>query len=208
MSITTLNRPIESFGFVERERRNGKQLHFKCQRDFLYFSLNFYYPDTFNASACNPEEIDRTRLFGTPVPKYLAWTQIQYIKMPAFLRKHGLVLYINNWKITSYFDLMSAIVFSRMPLGEAIHSLENAIKNNVACAIDIPIAKKQFVLFDHVMFVYGYDENYVYIFDTLTVPGLAYERVRDDIHYFRLPRTVIQKNWCLFGRVWRVEKIK
>lgn len=206
MAVTTLDRPLESFGFVERERRNGKQLHFKCERDFLYFALNFYSPETFNATACNPEAIDRERLFGTPVPKYLAWTQIQYFDMPAFLRRQGLVLYINNWRIDSYFDLMSALVFSRLPLSEAMHALEESIKNNVACAIDIPIDRKKFVLLDHVMFVYGYDEQYVYVLDTLTVPGLAYERVRNDLHYFRLPRTVIETNWCLFGRVWRVEK--
>lgn len=207
MSVTTLDRPLESFGFVERERRNGKQLHFKCERDFLYFCLNFYYPEKFNATSCNPEEIDRQQLFGVPVPKYLAWTQIQYFNMPSFLKKHGLALYINNRKIHSYFDLMSAILFSRLPLDEAMQSFEENVRNNVACAIDIPIEKKKFVLLDHVMFVYGYDQENVYIFDTLTVPGLAYERVRDDIHYFKLPRKIIEKNWCLFGRVWRMEKI-
>ncbi len=206
MSITTLSRPIKSFGFVERERRNGKQLHFKCERDFLYFCLNFYFPEKFNAVACNPEEIDRKRLFGTPVPKYLAWTQIQYFDMPGFLKKQGLTLYINNQRISSYFSLMWAILFSRLPLTEAMASLEANVRNNVACAIDIPIEKKKFILLDHVMFVYGYDSENVYVFDTLTVPGLAYERVRDDVHYFKLPRTVIEKNWCLFGRVWRVEK--
>jgi len=207
MSPTTLKRSIESFGFVERERRNGKQLHFKCERDFLYFALNFYFPEEFNASACSPEVIDRERLFGTPVPKYLAWTQVQYFDMPAFLRRRGLVLYINDWKISSYLDLMGAILFSRLSFSDAMKSLEGSIQNNSACAIDIPIEKKKFVLLDHVMFVYGYDDTYVYVFDTLTVPGLAYERVRDDIHYFRLPKEVIEKNWCLFGRVWRVEKV-
>ena len=101
---------------------------------------------------------------------------------------------------------MRALLISRLPLREAMDSLETNIKSNVACAIDIPVEKKKFVLLDHVMFVYGYDQENVYVFDTLTVPGLEYERVRNDIHYFKLPRRDIEKNWCLFGRVWRIEK--
>ncbi|MBY0110791.1 hypothetical protein K2Y00_02200 [Patescibacteria group bacterium] len=206
MSTVTLKRPLDSMGFVERESRNGKQLHFKCQRDFLYYCLNFYYPETFNPSAINPQEIDCQKLFGTPVPKYLAWTQTQFFHAPAFLKKHGLALYINDKKVSSYFDLMYQLLFSRLSYEKAMGMLEMQIQNNVATAIDIPISKTQFVLFDHVMFVYGYDEEYLYVLDTLTVPGLAYERVRDDVHYFRLLRALVKKNWCEFGRVWRVEK--
>lgn len=207
MSMVTLSRPLEAISFVERERAHGKVVSFKCGRDFLYYALNFYSPQKFNAQEINPVRIDQEGLFGIPVPKHLAWTQVQFLRMPEFLKKNGLKLFINNRHISSYVDFVIGNLFSRISYVDALKQIEQCIKNNIACAIDIPVSKKFLTLLDHVMFVYGYDEEYLYVLDTLSVPYVAYERIRDDIHYYRLSRKVIEGSWSLFGRVWRVEKM-
>jgi hypothetical protein len=208
MSMVTLSKPLESISFVERESFLGRKVSFKCGRDFLYYALNFYFPEKFNAQEINPLRIDQEKLFGIPVPKRLAWTQVQFLRMPEFLKKNGFTLFINNRHISSYVGFVCGNLFSRISYVNAMKQIENCVQNDVACAIDIPVSKKFLTLLDHVMFVYGYDDEYLYVLDTLTVPYVAYERLRDDIHYYRLSRKVIEANWSLFGRVWRVEKVR
>ncbi len=206
MSMVNLSRPLEAFGFVERESKNGKQLSFKCGRDFLYYALNFYFPEKFNATAISPSEIDRRKLFGIVVPKYLAWTQLQFLRMPYLLKKNGLALSINNRKISSYLRFVFWNLFSRISYEDAMQQIEQCVRENKACAIDVPVSKKLLNLLDHVMFVYGYDDEYLYVFDTLTVPYVRYERLRHDVHYYRLSKKIIEGNWSIFGRVWKVSR--
>lgn len=203
--IVTHARPFESIGFVERESKNGKQLHFKCGRDFIYFCLNFYFPETFNPHALTPVEIDRQHLFGIPVPKYLAWTQLQFLYLPNYLASKKLSLFINNRKIESYFSFVFGNLFSRISYDEAMASIEHCVRQNTACAIDIPIRKVGPALLDHVLFVHGFDAENLYVCDTLTVPDLEYQKINQSVHYYKLSRSVIRKNWSIFGRVWRVE---
>jgi hypothetical protein len=203
--MVTLKVPLTSVGFVEREKENGNTLSNKCGRDFLYYCLNFYFPETFNASKNNPREIDRERLFGIPVPAWLAWTQVQFSTLPRFLKTQGLELSINHKKITSYVSFIYATLFSRVSYEDALQTVERAVSENVACAIDIPIGTGGLMLLDHVMFVYGYDEENLYVFDTLQVARLEYERMDETVHYYKLPKKVIKKRWSRFGRVWEVK---
>lgn len=206
--MKALSKPLSEFSFVARERQNGETVAFKCGRDFLYYALHFYQPEMFNAEKLSPVEIDRQRLFGTPMPKRLAWTQLQFSKLPKFLKRQGYVLYINDKKISSYRAFVWANLFSGLKTRHAdpIQKIERLIESNVPCAIDIPIKKGLLVLIDHVMFVYGYDEKNLYVLDTLTVPGVGYEKVEGQEGLYRLRKTLVEEKWSIFGRVWRLEK--
>lgn len=206
--MKTLSKPLSEFSFVSRERRNGETVAFKCGRDFLYFALHFYQPEIYNAEKISPVEIDRQRLFGTPMPKWLAWTQLQFSKLPSFLKRQGYVLYINDKRISSYAAFVWATLFSGLKKRhtDPIQKIEMLIDSNVPCAIDIPIKKGLLVLLDHVMFVYGYDEKSFYVIDTLMVPGVGYEKVEGQEGLYRLPKAVVEEKWSIFGRVWRLEK--
>lgn len=209
--MQTHTRPLESIGFVTREQKNGKSVSFKCARDFLYYALNFYFPERFSPSALNPKEIDNQELFGTPVPKQLAWTQFHLSRSPQYLHKQGLRLFINNRPVASYLDLLLVNafggLFSSLSAHQALQEIERCVDANIACAIDVPVGKKWMLFLDHVMFVHGYDDENLYVLDTLTVPQVPYERIRDDVHYFKLPKTTIKKQWSSLGRVWRVERV-
>ena len=206
--MKTLAKPLSAFSFVSRERRNGETTAFKCGRDFLYFALHFYEPEVFSAEKISPVEIDKQRLFGTPMPKWLAWTQLQFSNLPTFLKRQGYTLYINDKKISSYRVFVWATLFSGLKTRKVdpVKNIELLIDINVPCAIDLPIKKGLLVLVDHVLFVYGYDDEYLYVIDTLTVPGIGYEKVAGQAGLYRLPKTVIEEKWSIFGRVWRLEK--
>ena len=206
--MKTLSKQLSEFSFVSRESRNGVTLSNKCGRDFLYFALNFYLPHKFYVQGVCPVEIERQKLFGQPVPKWLAWTHIQFFNMPAYLATQGLKLSINTKVVSSFHSLLSRNLFSgfKVTYMDAINAIQNCIDTNVACGIDIPVRKGFFVLQDHVMFVYGYDEDNLYVFDTLTVKGFGYEKVPGEIGLYRLPKSLIQNNWSKFGRFWEVVK--
>jgi hypothetical protein len=181
----------------------------KCGRDFVYFALNFYYPEAFNKSRICPVEMDRLKLLGQPVPKWLAWTQIQFYTMPEYLKTKGLRLSINNKLIKSFYDFVTGNIFSGFKISyeDAIGSIQSCVDLNIACAIDIPVRKGLLALQDHVMFVYGYDEENLYVFDTLTVKGLGYVKVEGEQGLYTLPKSLIRKNWSHLGRFWKVEKV-
>ncbi len=208
--MKTLSRPLDTVGFAEREMREGKPVSFKCSRDFLYYALNFYFPERFNPSAIGPAEIDRRKLFGEPQPKLLAWTQLQLANAPKYLESLGLALHINDRRIRSYADLILVNafggIFAAQPFEKAMRSIERCVDEDVACAVDLPVGKKWMVYLDHVMFVYGYDDENLYVLDTLPVSLVPYERMREDVHFYRLPKAAIRKQWSTLGRVWRVVK--
>lgn len=197
-------------GFARREERDGKPVSFKCGRDFLYYALNFYFPERFNPSVMGPAEIDRQKLFGAPQPKYLAWTQLQFAKAPDYLKGLGLALFVNGRRIRSYPEFMLGNVLGGLlaPVSfeRAMREIERCVDENIACGVDLPVGKKWMLFLDHVMFVHGYDDDSLYVLDTLKVPLVPYERMRDDVHYYRLPRKAIRERWSSLGRVWRVEK--
>lgn len=202
--MKSLARSVDEFGFVERERgSDGEYVKNKCGRDFLYYVLNYYVPDAFDGNEINPVVIDEYKLFGKPMPANLAWTQIQFKDAPEFLSGYKLQLSINDKKIKSYYDFVNAILFSRKRLDQAFKDIESAVDANQACGIDVSLGLGG--LLDHVVFVYGYDDENLYIIDTHNVPELEYELV-DPKHpfLFKLSRKTIEARWTIFGRVWNV----
>jgi hypothetical protein len=202
--VKTLQKNIANFSYVNREIINEKVVGNKCGRDFLYYALNFYFPDTFNAFKHSPITIDRQRLFGKPVPAWLAWTQIQFANVANYLKHQGLRLRINDRLITGYFSFVAAILFSRKTFADAILQTKSLVDANHAVGIDISLGFGG--LLDHVLFVYGYDEQNLYVFDTHRVASLEYEP-QNHKHVFKLPISVIEKRWTRFGRVWEVASI-
>lgn len=197
---------IEKFGFVQRETCGGLTIKNKCGRDFLYYSLHYLLPLQFNAHSNNPQEIEAKYYFGITVPAWLAWTQLQFYKMPSFLKSHSLELSINDVKITSPLVLAYSMLFSRVTYENAIRKIEDAVKSGLVSGVDLALRWQG--LEDHVLFVYGYDEDNLYVFDTHKVPRLEYEKLTtNNRFYMRLPKSVIRKRWKTFSRVWEVHKV-
>jgi len=199
---------LGQFGFVEREKFNGKYLKNRCGRDFLYYALNYYRPKEFNQNSNSPKEIEKKNIFGFSIPANFAWTQIQFYKVPRLLRCLNLELKINDKRINSFFSFIKSIILSnKIGSKEAIKRIKKSIDAGNVVGIDIAIDKTG--LLDHVMFVYGYDKNSLYIFDTHIEERLEYEKVSklDDKKFImKLPFKVISKRWTRFGRVWKISK--
>lgn len=200
--IIHLKKPLATVGFYEREKMKGQRVANKCGRDFLYYALNYHFETDFNSSKNNPIQIDRKRLFGYPISAALAWTQLQFFKVPDFLDSLQLRLYINKKSTTGFTSFVSAILFARLSYDEAVRIIESAITHNQTVGIDISLGWEG--LLDHVLFVYGYDEENLYVIDTHKVPDLEYEGVEGSIYYYKLPKSIIRKRWTRFGRVWEV----
>ncbi|MBI2623414.1 MAG: hypothetical protein HYW65_02450 [Candidatus Liptonbacteria bacterium] len=203
--MKTLKRNIDAISFFEREKYGGQYVRNKCGRDFLYYALNYYYPEKFNNTLNNPTEIDGKKLFGTPVPAWLAWTQIQFWKVPQFLRAQNLQLFINSCAITSFANFAGAILSSKTSFAEAIRGIERAVDEDTASGIDISLGMGG--LLDHVVFVYGYDTENLYVVDTHKVESLGYTATSGNKLLFKLAKEEIQKRWTRFGRVWKVVKM-
>lgn len=199
--MQTLQKELSDISFVSREKKNGKTVPNKCGRDFLYYALHFLLPDNFNSKRNNPIEIDEKNLFGIRVSPFFSWTQFQFIFVAKLLKKHGLRLVINDKRIKNYFALVSATLFARKNYEQAIKEIEESVDTNSVCGVDISLGI--FGLLDHVLFVYGYDDENLYVFDTHKVPYLEYEPLQDH-NYFKLPKSIVKKRWTRFGRVWKV----
>lgn len=197
---------IENIGFVQREKVNGVSVKNKCGRDFLYYSLNYYLPNIFNPIKCSIVEIEKLKLFGLSLPAFLAWTQLQFYKLPRFLKTNNLTLKINNRTINNFFDFVSSILFSRISYSTAIARIEDNIKNGRVSGVDVSLGFLG--LLDHVMFVYGYDEESLYVFDTHKVSHLNYEKITNDNRYFmKLSKREVVERWSIFSRVWEVDRL-
>lgn len=176
----------------------------KCGRDFLYFALHFYHPTVFNVEKLNPLSIDKHNLLGVPVTPWLAWTQLQFWKAAKFLAKYDLVLSINGRTVRGYSSFVYAILFSRNSLDEALLRVCAAVDEGEVAGIDISLGL--YGLLDHVLFVYGYDNDNLYVFDTHTVTDLEYVQTDTHPHLYVLPKEVVKKRWTRFGRVWVVSR--
>jgi hypothetical protein len=201
----TLLKSLDEISFVERERVNGKYVKNRCGRDFLYYSLNYLFPNEFNSKTNNPLQIERKRLFGWKIPAILSLTQLQFIYLPEFLRSKNLELLINKREINTYYDFFDSILFSRIKIDEAIDIIESRIKENKIVGLDIPLKFKG--LLDHVLFVYAFDEKYFYVCDTRQVPGLKYEKIGINNYFMKISKEEVKNKWNTFARVWEVDKI-
>ncbi|OHA32252.1 MAG: hypothetical protein A2928_01195 [Candidatus Taylorbacteria bacterium RIFCSPLOWO2_01_FULL_45_15b] len=203
--MTYLPININTFGFVHREKCKGVSVKYKCGRDFLYYALNYYVPSEFNQHINNPEQIEKKRLFGLSVPATFAWTMLQFIKIPALLKKYSFSIRINKRKVESFLGFLWAIVFSRISHDESLDLIEQNIDNGSVVGIDIGLRFQG--LEDHIMFVYGYDEDNFYVFDTNRIPKLEYEKITNDEKFImRLPKDAVRKRWKKFSRIWEVKK--
>lgn len=189
---------------VERERRSGRTATNRCGRDFLYYALHYYCPHVFDPQGINPVEIERRGLFGLRLPSWLMWTQLQFVQLPSYLRQQGLSLYINETQIKSYADFVRAILFSRFSCESAVAKIETSIRNGNVTGVDLSLGYGG--LLDHVLFVYGYDDEALYVLDTHKVQKLEYTQLTEEAYRMRLPRHVIKERWTRFGRVWEVIK--
>lgn len=200
-----LNIDTDKFAFYYREKdEKGNVLKNRCGRDFLYHTLSFYYPDHFNNILNNPKEIEENKTFGLMLGKYLAWTQVQFYKVPRLFKEYKLILKINNLEIKNFFNFVYAILLSRIKFNDVINNIKKCIDSNTACGIDYKIGFGG--LLDHVVFVYGYDEKGLFIFDTLEGEQYGYKntKIKENIKYLSFDE--IRKKWTIFGRVWEVMK--
>lgn len=205
--MTHLPINLETFGFVQREKHNGKPVHNKCGRDFLYYALHHLLPQKFNQDLNNPEQIDSKGLFGINIKGHwstvFAWTQLQFYNMPSFLKSLGISLKINNIDISGFWKMVQTLLCSRMKFDEAIRLIQESVDCGKIVGVDI--ALKYGGLLDHVMFVYGYDEENLYVFDTHQIHSLEYTKLTEDARfYMKLPKAIIQKRWKRWSRVWEV----
>jgi len=200
---------LNTFGFVERERDNsGKYISNYCGRDFLYYVLHYLYPDKYNALINNPQCIKKHNIFGLPIHSWFAWTLLQFIYVPKLLYEYDLELFINNKQINSFLDFYKVLLKpTKITTAQGIQEIEIAIDKGFVSGVDISLGLGG--LTDHLMFVYGYDKNNLYVFDTHEVEGLEYEKLTSDNRFFmKLPKWVVQKRWALFGRVWAIRPVK
>jgi|TARA_Y100000310_G_scaffold162451_1_gene162429 ABC-type glycerol-3-phosphate transport system substrate-binding protein len=203
--ITSLPGDLESFGFVTREKVNGRTIINKCGRDFLYYALNYYKPDIFNPSKYNPIQIDKEHLFGIPMPAMFAWTQLQFIYIPQLLRKYNLELSINGKKITNFLEFLLAIMIpSFQSIDKVLQKVIDNVDGKIVTGIDISIGIGG--LLDHVLFVYGYDDGYLYVIDTHQLEKLEYKKIGSGNNYLmKLSKDIVRKRWGPFGRVWSIQ---
>jgi hypothetical protein len=204
--MKTLPIALDTFGFVEREKKHGKPVIFRCGRDFLYYALTYYKPEVFNPRALCPTEIERKSVFGLRLPWWLMWSALQFTRVPNLLQQNGLYLTINGTTIQQYGNFFLAHAYPKKisPI-EALTAVEKSVDAGVASAIDIDIGLCGLV--DHVLFVYGYDDENLFVFDTQKLPGLEYEkqtREGDSRFFMKLPKDVVRARWTRWGRVWVV----
>ena len=200
--------PVDTntFGFVEREKVKGKRVTNRCGRDFLYYALHYFYPTQFNTTYNNPLEIENKKIFGLPVLSALSFLQIQFYKVPKLLYSLDLRLTINYSPINSFWDFVRCISFPMSPkFEESLEYIKHEVLKGNAVGVDLHIGLAG--LLDHVMFVYGFDETNLYIFDTCQIEKLEYEKITSDHrHIMKLPIDVVKKRWGRFARVWVIER--
>ena len=192
-----------------REKNNsGKYILNRCGRDFLYYALHYFCPKKYNPLIYNPQYIQKHNTFGLSIHSWFAWTLLQFIYVPRLLARQNLKLFINNKPIKSFFDFYKVILKpSKITAAQRIQDVEFAVDKDFVPGIDISLGLGG--LMDHVMFVYGYDEDNLYIFDTRKIKKLEYEKITNDNRFFmKLPKSVIQKRWSIFSRIWIIKPIK
>lgn len=208
LTFKHLPRELNEIGFVEREKICDKTVANKCGRDFLYYCLNYYKPDLHNTFRGNPLDIETWGLFGLRIPSWLVWTFLSFCKVPRYFASLELELFINNHRIRNFSQFVKTAMSKSFSTDEALRIIEIAVDTGLASGIDVSIALGG--LIDHVMFVYGYDADNLYVFDTHKVKRLKYEKLTpngDERYVMRLPKSAIRKRWSRFNRVWVVRSL-
>jgi len=206
--MKTLQQNIDDVGFINRETDSGGQtIKYRCGRDFIYYAINYYYPDQYNTRTKNATWLEKSHSLGISLPWWLMWTQLQFLYLPRFLSKLRLQLTINGRTIKSFYSLfMTLSIPTRSDVHNKIKEIENAVDNGYASGIDISLGL--WGLIDHALFVHGYDVSNFYVFDSHQVSKLEYDKMTNDSRYYmKLPKSIVEKRWSKFGRVWILKKI-
>lgn len=209
MSATTcLSINLDDFGFVEREKVGGHLVKNRCGRDFLYYVLAYYYPDFNNPRNRSPKTIEDLGLFGPRIPDWLIWTGLSFQKVPAYLKSFGLRLHINGRLIDDFPRLLLSLVAPRKQTWkQAIETIEHSVSRGYACGLDISTG--WYGLKDHVMFVYGCDDDDLYVFDTHQAEKVNYQKLtadNDKRYIMKLSRQTAEKSWSRWSRIWVIAK--
>jgi hypothetical protein len=204
-----INLDLNKFGFVNREKNiNGFLVKNRCGRDFLYYALNFIDPEEFNPNNFNPVNIEKNNIFGLRLPSSFIWTGLTFKNIPKLLSDKGYFLTINSIKIKSYLDIVYSLFFKAPKnFSESMEILKNGIDDGKIVGIDISISLGG--LIDHVMFVYGYDRDNLYVFDTHKAYSIDYTKItpeHDNRFIMKLPFNTVEKSWTRFSRIWLIEK--
>ncbi len=208
LTFKHLPRELNEIAFVQREKCGGKTVANKCGRDFLYYALNYYRPNLHNVLRGSPLDIERRSLFGLQIPSWFVWTFLSFCKVPHYLASLGLGLLINNRRVKDFPQFVRVAMSKAYSADDALRIIERSVDAGIASGIDVSIALGG--LIDHVMFVYGYDANNLYVFDTHKVKRLEYEKLTpqgDGRYLMRLPKSVIRKRWSRFNRVWIIRSL-
>lgn len=211
--IFTHSLPIDlkTFGFFHREHHYGREIESRCMRDFLCYSLEYYEPALFGPNSLSPKIIEKKNLFGWKLPENFMWTALHLKNVPFLFSTFGLQLFINKKPISSWWACFSALInpSHHLSADQAIALLEEHVSKGKPSAVDITI--QPYWVDDHVMFVFAYDEDNFYLFDTHFVDGIGYEKITehsDGRFIMRLPKAKIKEKWTRWGRVWAVEKAR
>lgn len=197
---------LSDWEFVSREKTsNGKTVPFRCGRDFIYYALHYYQPQLFNRATGGPQAIEKM-CFGHTLPTFLLFSAFHLKQLPKLLTRNGLLLRINGQPVRTWWQLIRQLyrksVVSRSELDQAVAS---SISRGTVLGIDISIIWLGLV--DHVLFVYGYDDDNYYVFDTLQLPYLPYTRLAEapETFYMKLPKQAVYDRLRPISRVWTVE---
>jgi len=198
---------LKTFGFVTREKLGDKTVIYRCGRDFIYYALHFYFPEKYNPFNNSASELENKNKLGLKLPWWLMWSLLQFRKMPKLLESEGLVLNINGREIDSWFQLVLGFTIpSRPSYEEVVRAVEDAIEKGEVVGVDFSI--KIGGLVDHILFVYGYDDEHLYLFDTNKIPHLEYEKITDDDRFImKLSKEELKKRLGPFSRIWKVTKV-
>lgn len=200
----------ETFGFFHREHHYGREVQNRCMRDFLCYSLEYYVPEHFGPDSISPKIVEKKNLFGLKLPENFMWTGLHLKYVPTLLSTYGLKLKINNKLVPSWWVCFTCLVNPRpISVDHAISILEHCVDNGKTSAIDVTF--KKYGVDNHVMFVFGYDDDNFYVFDTHYVDDIGYTKVtghNDRRMIMRLPKEKVREKWTRRARVWVVEKNK
>jgi hypothetical protein len=196
---------LDDFSFIEREsNKAGKVKTNRCLRDFLYYTLHFYYPKKFNNKELNAEKIEEQRLFGFKIKEGFSFGGGQYSKIVPFLNKNNLFLEINNKKITNLRDFIVAFFFKNFSYKKLIIFINENMESNTPVGIDVPIG---FVM-DYVMFVYKIDDKGIYLIDSHKATKVPYVGISNKSNRFVMFMDFmeVKRIWNWRGLVWVVKK--
>ncbi|MDO8620127.1 MAG: hypothetical protein Q7R64_02150 [bacterium] len=211
--MTQLPIQLERFGFVAREcDSDGRLKKNRCGRDALYYVLHYYFPDTFSPTKLCPEKIEKGRLFGFKIPDWFPFYSGTALgKVPEVLKRLGVTTFANTTLLKTRFDFFNTCLFrkkkERVPFENAKQEIRMFLEKGTACVIDLP-APEVGPFMNHVLFVCGIDEAFLYIIDTWQLPCFEYEKVdaKAERYFMRFPLHAVENRWNKGGVLWVFEK--